>query len=569
MKRRPAIGKIAQRKSPVKGPIKKAAKKPLKKTTARQATRPKTVAKAVLANAARDIAAVKSHDVIALKKRVTQLSGLLDVAKAMAGERDFNQLLQLILKAVRESLGAERCSLFILDHERGELWSKIAQGLEIREIRMPLGTGIAGYVAQSGERICLADAYDDPRFDRSWDQKTGYRTRAMLCVPMLNSDGQVAGVVQAINKDGGFDAEDEELLLALGAQAAACIDNALLNEEINTLFEGFVKASVYAIESRDPTTSGHSERVAVLTLGIAENLERSGPQFKDVHFSGAELREIRYAALLHDFGKVGVREHVLVKANKLPAYELDRIEARFEAARRGVEVDAWKEKFELAKASGCAHCLSDIASIDERLKKQLAEMEEFWQFVLTCNRPTVLAEGSFERLHDVQARQYADVRGVVHPLLSDSEVEFLSINRGSLSQAERNEIESHVVHTYRFLSAIPWTRELRRVPVIAYAHHEKLDGQGYPRKLFAEEIPIQSRMMTVSDIYDALTASDRPYKRAVPHDKALDILHEEAKEGKVDKDLLRIFIDAKVHDRLKKIEAAPAHVSLSRSQEPA
>ena len=484
----------------------------------------------------------------------TQLTSLLDVAKGMVKERDFNQLLQFILKQVREVLEAERCSLYILDHERGELWSKIAQGLEIREIRVPLGTGISGFVAETGECVRIADAYDDPRFDKSWDIKTGYRTRAMLCVPMLDNHGRVAGCIQAINKPGGFAADDEEILLALGSQAAACIDNALLNEEIDKLFEGFVKASVIAIESRDPTTSGHSERVAVLTLGIAQNLERAGGTFKDVRFAPAEMREIRYAALLHDFGKVGVRENVLVKANKLSEHELELIGARFAFAKRTAELDTAKAKFELARDHGCAHCFDDIARIEKRLETQLSEIDEFWNFVVACNRPSVLAEGSFERLHDIQARKYLDAQGQAHPYLKDLEVDFLSINRGSLSQAERNEIESHVVHTYKFLATIPWTRELKRVPAIAYAHHEKLDGEGYPRKLFAEEIPIQSRMMTVSDIYDALTASDRPYKRAVPHEKALDILADEAKTGKVDKELLRVFIEANVHEQLVKVE---------------
>lgn len=521
---------------------------------AKRPAKKKPVAKRVqskLASVARKRSA--AGEVEQLRHRVHQLTSLLDVAKGMAKERDFNQLLQFILKQVREVLEAERCSLYILDHERGELWSKIAQGLEIREIRVPLGTGISGFVAETGECVRIADAYDDPRFDKSWDIKTGYRTRAMLCVPMLDNHGRVAGCIQAINKPGGFAADDEELLLALGSQAAACIDNALLNEEIDRLFEGFVKASVIAIESRDPTTSGHSERVAVLTLGIAQNLERSGGTFKNVRFAPAEMREIRYAALLHDFGKVGVRENVLVKANKLSNQELELIGARFAFAKRSAELDTAKAKFELAREHGCAHCVEEITRADESLATQLQEIDELWAFVMACNRPTVLAEGSFERLHDIQARKYFDAQGQAQAYLNDVEVEFLSIKRGSLSLAERTEIESHVVHTYKFLSTIPWTRELKRVPAIAYAHHEKLDGEGYPRKLLSEEIPLQSRMMTVSDIYDALTASDRPYKKAVPHTKALDILADEAKTGKVDRELLRIFIDARVHEELTKV----------------
>ncbi len=492
-----------------------------------------------------------------MKRRVAKLSSLLDVATAMAAERDLNQLLQLILREVRETVEADRCSLFIVDHERGELWSKIAQGLEIREIRIPIGVGIAGHVAETGQKINLPDVYEDPRFDRSWDSKTGYRTKAMLCVPMVNREGQVSGVIQAINRLSGdrFTDEDEELLMALGAQASATIENALLNDEIDRLFEGFVKASVYAIESRDPTTSGHSERVAVLTLGIADSLERAGMgDYRNVRFSAAERKEIRYASLLHDFGKVGVREHVLVKANKLFPLEYELIKQRFQLVKRTAQFEAAHKKFGLCCDHGQAGHEASLAQIDDELARFLAEADDMLRFIGECNRPTVLAEGGFERLSDIQSRRFQTADGEWHPFLNDQEIEFLSIRRGSLTLTERNEIESHVVHTYKFLSQIPWTRELKRVPAIAYAHHEKLDGMGYPRKLLAEEIPLQSRMMTISDIYDALTASDRPYKKALPHEKAVDILWEEAKEQKVDRDLLRVFIDARVHESLRAVQ---------------
>lgn len=491
--------------------------------------------------------------------RVDKLTSLLDVAKAMTKERDFNHLLALIMREARDCVEADRTSLFIVDRERNELWSKIAQGLEIREIRVPLGKGIAGFVADSGEHVRIKDAYFDDRFDKSWDQKTGYRTKAVMCVPMMDADKRVVGVLQAINKkrlladgteafDGEFDVEDEELLSALAAQAAAAVENTLLNEEIDKLFEGFVKASVYAIESRDPTTSGHSERVALLSLGVAEALPRSQP-FSHVHFSNEELRELRYASLLHDFGKVGVREHVLVKANKLSPAELEIVRARFHLARKTIECDCLRQQVDHLKMSPQDHAV--LHGMQSSLTAQLGELDELWNFIEVCNRPSVLAEGSFERLHDVRRKTFLDPLGQSQSLLSEQEVEFLSVRRGSLTQAERVEIESHVVHTYKFLSTIPWTRDLRRVPAIAFAHHEKLDGHGYPRQLPADDIPLQSRIMTVADIYDALTASDRPYKRAVPHEKALDILMDEAKQGKVDAQLLSVFIDAKVPETTK------------------
>lgn len=497
--------------------------------------------------------------------RVDKLTSLLDVTKAMTKERDFTQLMSMIMREARDCVEADRTSLYIVDRETNELWSKIAQGLEIREIRVPIGKGIAGYVALTGESVNIADAYNDERFDKSWDVKTGYRTKAVLCVPMMNAEKQVVGVLQAINKsgDGSFNVEDEELLMALAAQAAASVENTMLNEEIDRLFEGFVKASVYAIESRDPTTSGHSERVALLTLGLAEAMPRSA-EFSSVIFSQDELRELRYASLLHDFGKVGVREHVLVKANKLSPSELEIVRARFHLARRTMECDCLREQVQHLKQQPADHQM--LHGMEQTLAQRMQELDELWNFIEVCNKPSVLAEGSFERLHEIRKRGFLDPAGTHQPLLDDKEVEFLSVRRGSLTHAERLEIESHVVHTYRFLSAIPWTRDLRRVPAIAYAHHEKLDGHGYPRHLPAPEIPIQSRIMTVADIYDALTASDRPYKRAVPHEKALDILLDESRQGKVDSALLKVFIDAKVPHVTKVVPSEQRHAHIRDNQ---
>jgi len=227
----------------------------------------------------------------------------------MTAQRDIETLLPLILKEATRVVEAERCSLFILDRDKNELWSRIAQGAT-QEIRVPVGSGIAGAVAQTGQVVNIRDAYEDARFNRSFDASNNFRTKAILCVPMRDARGDVTGVIQALNAASGeFDSEDEELLLALGGQAASAIENALLNEEIATLFEGFVQASVVAIESRDPTTAGHSGRVAKLTVNLAqatEHLDRG--RYAGLKFSTTDIREIQYASLLHDFGKVGVRE---------------------------------------------------------------------------------------------------------------------------------------------------------------------------------------------------------------------------------------------------------------------
>lgn len=482
----------------------------------------------------------------ALRNRIEKLTALLDVAKAMTAERDPDKLLGIILDEALAVVNADRCSIWVVERDRNEMWTKVAHG-EKETIRMPIGVGIAGQVAKTGEIINIPDAYADPRFNRQIDKATGYRTRNILAVPMRNTRGDVTGVAQALNRKDGvpFNDEDVELLLALGANAASALENANLYKEIDSLFEGFVRASVIAIESRDPTTSGHSERVADLTLGIAQNIERAdtGP-YSGIRFSEQSLREIRYAALLHDFGKVGVRENVLVKANKLYPGELAAIETRFRA------LHAQKKAAFLQATIDALRKQSDLPlDYEKAMQSELKELDAFIDFIRQCNRPTVLDSSGFEKLREI-AKLTFDEGGDPAPILSERELERLSIPRGSLDQKERLEIESHVTHTFRFLSQIPWTRDLRGVPEIAYAHHEKLDGLGYPRQLQQEQIPIQSRMMTVADIYDALTASDRPYKKAVPHERALKILEEEAGMGKLDRKLLDIFIEAKVHERV-------------------
>ncbi len=471
-------------------------------------------------------------DAAGLQRRIAKLQSILEVAKALAAEHQLDVLLDQIVGAAARVAEADRCSLFLLDRERGELWSKVAQGTG--ELRFPVASGIAGAVATSGRPVNIPDAYADPRFNREVDAATGYRTRSILAVPMLDARGEVVGVLQALNRrDGAFNGEDEELLTALGGQAAVAVENAVLHEEIERLFEGFVRASVVAIEARDPTTAGHSERVAALTVGLARAAEAAPPgPWRGLRFRPEDLRQLRYAALLHDFGKVGVREHVLVKANKLYPGQLEVVAARFDVIRATLQAEVLRARLDGRPAG--------------EIEARRAELEAFWELVLACNRPSVLPEGSFERLGELARRTFVDPSGTERPYLLPDEVAWLSIPRGSLSGEERREIESHVTHTFRFLSQIPWTRVLRRVPEIAHGHHEKLDGRGYPRGVPATAIPVETRMMTIADIYDALTASDRPYKRAVPPERALEILRADSRAGALDPDLLGVFVEAGV-----------------------
>jgi HD-GYP domain-containing protein (c-di-GMP phosphodiesterase class II) len=364
---------------------------------------------------------------------------------------------------------------------------------------------------------------------------------------MLDTEGQVLGVLQLLNRleEGGgtvaFSGADQRLAQSLAGQAAVAVRNAQLREEIERLFEGFVAASVTAIEARDPVTSGHSGRVADLTVALAEAVNATpNGAYGSLAFSERQLRELRYASLLHDFGKVGVREQVLVKAKKLEPGQLEIILQRL----RQMELEKALEALASAWRGGGTYELWERVIQDRR-----ADSERLIHLVRQSNEPTVMAQEVAEGLGLLEDLTFTHWSGERRALVAPDDLASLRIRKGSLSEAERLEIESHVTHTFRFLERIPWTRDLAGIPDIAYAHHERLTGRGYPRKLSEREIPVQSRAMAISDVYDALTAQDRPYKSAVPVERSLAILEEEAREGALDRALLDLFIEARVYER--------------------
>ena len=518
----------------------------------------------------------------ALARKGEELHELNKIGVALSAERDINKLLDQILAKSMEITAADAGSLYLV--ERGKdsatqtddlLRFKLTRNdsvvVPFEEFTMPLAeTSIAGYAALTGKSVNVADAYNLPpgspfRISSSWDEQSGYRSKSMLVVPMRDHKDEVIGVVQLINKKRdpravlrpvavvdeevmAFTEVDKDLVTSLASQAAVAFENTLLIQNIKTLFDSFVGASVKAIEQRDPTTFGHSGRVALLTVGLAERADaaQTGP-FKDVRFTKDQLQELRYASLLHDFGKVGVREKVLIKGKKLYFGEMMLVRQRFALIRRTLEAEHLRSKLEQV-LGGLANP-ELLAEMDATYRERLAEVDHVAEIVRHANEPSILEEASFSTLMDLPNRTFQDAEGNRQPFLTLNEVQALSIKRGSLSDKERREIESHVSHTYDFLSQIAWTAEFRSVPDIAHAHHEKLDGTGYPRRLQAKDIPLQSRMMTIADIYDALVALDRPYKKAQTPERALEILRgEEAGKGKIDSDLLDLFIGARIYD---------------------
>ena len=514
-------------------------------------------------------------------QRAREIGELTRIGVALGTERDIKTLLDLILTQSRRITQSDAGSLYLVEsNEHGEkrLRFRLAQTFSKPEApfvehTIPVDRGsLAGYCAVTGDPLVIDDAYFLPpdveyTINRSFDERYGYRTKSMLVIPMKDHKEEIIGVLQLINRKRNFDAiltrrEDVErqvvpysrrtveMVTALAGQAAVAIENSRLYEDIEKLFEGFVLAAVHAIEQRDPTTYGHSGRVAGMTVGLAEVVDRAGEgMYRGVKFSREQLKEIRYAALLHDFGKVGVREQVLVKAKKLYPSDLGLVRHRHAFIRRTAEREFWRKRAEFLESHGKKDYESFIKELSEAHEQELKELDRFLEIVLQANEPTILPDGSFDELKAWAKRSYHGLDGVPEPFLSPDEMRYLTIRKGSLDDAERHEIESHVTHTYQFLQRIPWTRELQQIPLIAYGHHEKMDGRGYPRRVTADAIPVQTRMMTISDIYDALTAQDRPYKRAVSTDRALDILTDEVKDGQLDPDLFKLFIDAKVFDR--------------------
>jgi HD-GYP domain-containing protein (c-di-GMP phosphodiesterase class II) len=541
-------------------------------------------------------------------EKVELIEQLLAIGTALSSSNDLGELLNLILSKSREITCSDAGSVYLIDRSDAtpKLLFKVAQNDSIasysfQEFAVPLThKSLAGYVALTGECLNLPDAYYLPEdvpyeLDRSFDTTIPYRTCSVLVLPMQDHDREVIGVIQLINRkvrpDVMFTAEnaievtqpysewEERIVRSLASQAAISIERNQLQDSIENLFEGFVRASVQIIEARDPTTSGHSERVADLTVRLSEEASAiaTGP-LQSIRFSDRQIQEVRYAALLHDFGKVGIPEALLGKQKKLYPEQLEVIRHRFALAQRTQEMECAQAKFKYLlehsthqhldnpSASSCPHC-QRLDQFDAQLTQTVKTLNHYWELLTELNEPDVLLTRQFQAFSEETSAQltalaeytYRDVDGVTKPLISQSEMRQLLVARGNLTQEERSGIEAHVTHTYHFLKRIPWTKHLKGVPVIAYGHHEKLDGTGYPQGLKQDEISIQTQILTIADIYDALTASDRPYKRRLPMDTALKILRQEATKNKINSDLVELFEQRQVFTVLGHTLAIDAH----------
>lgn len=527
----------------------------------------------------------------------SMIEQLLEIGTALSDCLNLTELLDLILSKSREITCSDAGSVYSIDRSHGEpkLIFKAAQNdslpnISFQSASIPLNLeSLAGYVAITGESLNIPDAYalggNVPyKFDRHFDLEFTYRTVSVLVIPMQNREGETIGVLQLIDRKLKADLRitpenalsvtqpysdwEQQIIRSLASQAAISIERNHLIESIEELFAGFITASVQVIESRDPTTAGHSERVAKLSVRLSQEVNRVGTgRLESIRFSDRQVEEIRYAALLHDFGKITIPEAIVQKGKKLYPHQLTELSYRFNLLRRTWELESAEQKFTYLlntplqhrhqAGDNCLHC-GYLQQLDVELNAKLDRLQSYWELLNKLNQPDVVLTLEFAQkldtiitdLQELAQYTYRDLDGNLQPLLTPDEIEQLLIPRGSLTATERLVVESHVIHTYDFLRKIPWTKHLQDVPKIAGSHHEKLDGSGYPKGLTASEIPVQSQIMTIADIYDALTASDRPYKPRLSLDRTLAILQQEATAGKIDSNLLALFEQRQVYSVL-------------------
>ena len=525
---------------------------------------------------------------------------LIDIGKSLSLEKDMDKLLRSILTLSKRITGADAGSIYLVEDLEGkdkQLRFKyshtFSKDIPLEEFVMPYDTNsMAGYVAVTGKVLNIPDVYklskDDPvSHNPTFDEENNYRTKSMLTVPMRNHIDEIIGVIQLLNSkedsDGNkgitgneafeillqtpedfenkvvpFAERYERLMEAVASQAAIAIENNRMIKQIEQQFEEFVKASVTAIESRDIATSGHSFRIAEICKEIARaiNREKNGV-FKDITFSETEIKELEFAALLHDFGKVYIDIAIFMKGKKLFPKDFENVMLKFNYLYRLVELSYYMDKTKLLESNSAdVHDRSRIAERNRKKEERLEAIKKLMEEIQLLNEPTVTDVDPEEVINEICCEiddiDCCDIEGKEIEVLTEDEKMNLEIKRGSLNPIERSEIESHVMHTYNFVSKIPWPPEYKHIPEIALKHHEKLDGTGYPNGLKGDEIPIQARMMAIADVYDALIATDRPYKKAIPLQKALDILQEEAERNKLDKDLLDIFLRYQIYKKIDK-----------------
>ena len=515
-----------------------------------------------------------------------QIQKLSDIGRALSSATDINVLLEMIVDQARSFANADAGTLYIM--EGNKLRFRIVQNDSL-DIRLGGKSGetvpyapvelkdsnVSAFVALNGISVNIGDVYDTNLFDftdpKNFDRATGYRTKSMLVVLLKNHEDDVIGVLQLLNaKDPAtgevvaFTTDCENLIEGLASQAAIAISNINLINDMENLFEAFVKVMATAIDEKSPNTGGHIRRVAHLTLTMAQALHRKNDGcFKDVFFNKEAMHELRIAAWMHDIGKVTTPVEIMEKSTKLQTIfdRIQHVDLRMSLLLEKAQKEGLQKILGLTRMKADK---MDIERAEEETKMRMEEIQQIRQFIRDCNEPSqCLCEESIEGLKEIAQMTYRDEDGSEKPYLTEDELENLSIRKGTINQRERDKIKEHAYVTLKMLQQIPFTKRLKNIPNFAAAHHECLDGSGYPLGLKGDEIPFEGKLMAVTDIAEALTAKDRPYKKALSLDKVHEILRCMAKEGKLDPDLVEVFIEERVYEEYKlKYESEPLQDSM-------
>ena len=510
-----------------------------------------------------------------------QIKKMSDIGRALSGVYDLNALLEMIVDQARSFTNADAGTLYIVEDET--LRFQIVQNDSLK-IFMGGKTGetipfppvelkesnVSAFVALKGKSVNIPDVYDTNLFDftgpKKFDQSTGYRSKSMLVVPMKNHDNDVIGVLQLLNATNpvnneviAFSQDYENLSESLASQAAVSITNAKLISNMTELFEAFVKVMATAIDEKSPVTGGHIRRVADLTLTMAEVIHNHDEgAFKDRKFSPDQMYELRIAAYMHDIGKVTSPVEIVEKAKKLQTIfdRIHYIRLRMDYIIQKVKLEGQQKKIELLERKAD---LAEIKKVELKSEKQIQEMEDIRSFINKCNEPgEFLEDETLDKLKEISLRTYLDNEGQQQPFITEDELLNLSIRRGSITDAERKKMQDHAAVTLKMLKQIPFTKKLKNIPSFAGAHHEFINGKGYPLGLKGDEIPFEGKLMAVTDIAEALTASDRPYKKAMPLETVYRILRSMAGNGELDNDMVELFINEEIYKTYQEKHETPA-----------
>ncbi len=525
------------------------------------------------------------------------LRNLIEIGQALSSEHNLQKLLEKILLSAKKFTTADGGSLYTVTAERKlrfeitssdsldfHLGGTTGKAVPFVEISLFLPEGapnnrmIVTYAANFGKSVNIHDAYKESGFDftgpRLFDQERGYRTKSVLAIPMKSHEGDVIGILQLINahdpltkKIVTFSEEDVYLAESLASIAGVALTNQRLIRDLETLFESFIRVIAKTVDQKSPSTGNHSRRVPVLCemLARAVNETAEGP-LKNVALSEEEIHELKVAAFLHDCGKITTPVHIMEKHTKLEALydRFEMIATRFEVLKRDALIARLVKKLEWYEAHfPHVHAERKTAfdTIDLEYEKSLAALNIDLKLIEKCNRSESVTKEIAEEIAKMSTRVWK-YREALHSLLSPDEVENLSIPYGNLTDKERKIIENHVVLTKNMLSGIPFPRNLQRVPEIAGNHHERVDGKGYPRGLKKAETSLASRILVIADIFEALSAPDRPYKEALPLSRIYEILQAKVKEGHLDADLVDVFLNKKVGQRYAEEHLAPTQIDV-------